>query len=243
MISELKNNLWNNSPDTDLLPSWLNNTTHLDNTTKWMECIRQKIPSLRKKKRKRQEILIKTKTIYICICTKLCNVKSQTKHALITGHIVLAVIAETIILAPYLSVTSLQIILRLGCCRFNSLWPSDAKWRHSSGSTLVQGMACCMTAPSHYLNQYWLLIGKVQWHSSESHFEVRAQVTILYNEFENYIPKDSATAPKAQWVNLRLPDLQMSYSDLTNMIRYQHSSSSNGHQAPCPILICNHKYM
>ena len=35
----------------------------------------------------------------------------------------------------------------------NSLWPSDAIWRHGSASTLVQVMACCLTAPSHYLNQ------------------------------------------------------------------------------------------
>ena len=39
------------------------------------------------------------------------------------------------------------------------------RWR--SGSTLVQVMACCLTAPSHYLNQCWLIISKVLWHSSE----------------------------------------------------------------------------
>ena len=38
----------------------------------------------------------------------------------------------------------------------NSLRPSDAIWRHTSGSTLAQVMACCLTAPSHYLNQCWL---------------------------------------------------------------------------------------
>ena len=34
----------------------------------------------------------------------------------------------------------------------NSLWPGDAIWRHRSGSTLAQVMACCLMAPSHYLN-------------------------------------------------------------------------------------------
>ena len=34
----------------------------------------------------------------------------------------------------------------------NSLWSSDAIWRHRSGSTLAQVMAWCLTAPSHYLN-------------------------------------------------------------------------------------------
>ena len=46
---------------------------------------------------------------------------------------------------------------------FNSLWPSDAIWRQGSRSTLVQVMASCLTAPSQYLNQCWLIITKVPW--------------------------------------------------------------------------------
>ena len=38
---------------------------------------------------------------------------------------------------------------------------------HRSGSTLVHIMACCLTAPSHYLNQCWFIISKVPLHSSE----------------------------------------------------------------------------
>ena len=30
-----------------------------------------------------------------------------------------------------------------------SFWPSDAIWQHISGSTLIQVMACCWTAPSN----------------------------------------------------------------------------------------------
>ena len=45
----------------------------------------------------------------------------------------------------------------------NSLWPGDTIWRHGTRSTLDQVMACCLTAPSHYLNQCWL-ISKVEWH-------------------------------------------------------------------------------
>ena len=52
----------------------------------------------------------------------------------------------------------------------DSLWPSDTIWRHKSGSTLAQVMACCLMAPSHYLNQCWLIISKVQWHSSQCNF-------------------------------------------------------------------------
>ena len=35
----------------------------------------------------------------------------------------------------------------------NSLWPSDAIWRHKSGSALAHVMACGVTAPSLYLNK------------------------------------------------------------------------------------------
>ena len=50
---------------------------------------------------------------------------------------------------------------------FNSLGPGDAIWRQRTGSTLAQVMACCLTAPSHYLNQCWLIISKIQLHSSD----------------------------------------------------------------------------
>ena len=43
-------------------------------------------------------------------------------------------------------------------------------WWHRSGSTLAQVVACCLTAPSHYLNQCWLVITKVQWCSCEGNF-------------------------------------------------------------------------
>ena len=57
---------------------------------------------------------------------------------------------------------------------FNSLWPSDAIWQHRSGSTLAQVMACCLTAPSHYLNQCWLIISEVRWQSPEDNFTITA---------------------------------------------------------------------
>ena len=56
--------------------------------------------------------------------------------------------------------------LKFSMARVNSLGPSDDIWRQRSGSTLAQVMACCLTAPSHYLNQCWL-ISNVEWHSSE----------------------------------------------------------------------------
>ena len=53
---------------------------------------------------------------------------------------------------------------------FNSLWPSDAIWLRRSSSTLVHAMACCLTAPSHYLNQCWWIIRGVLWLSPETNF-------------------------------------------------------------------------
>ena len=61
-----------------------------------------------------------------------------------------------------------------------------AQWHHiaqRSRSPLTQEMAYCLTAPSHYLNQYWLGINNGLWHSSESNFIDSAKATILYNEF------------------------------------------------------------
>ena len=41
--------------------------------------------------------------------------------------------------------------------RSNSMWSINAIWRHRSWSTWVQVMACCLTTPSHYLNQFWFV--------------------------------------------------------------------------------------
>ena len=55
----------------------------------------------------------------------------------------------------------LSNILQQAMIYINSLGPSDAIWWQKTGSTLAQVMACCLTAPSHYLNQCLLLISKV----------------------------------------------------------------------------------
>ena len=55
----------------------------------------------------------------------------------------------------FIHIAELHIQMACQCAYFmfflNSLWPSDIMWRHRSGSTLAQVMACCLTAPSHYL--------------------------------------------------------------------------------------------
>ena len=41
-----------------------------------------------------------------------------------------------------------------------SLWPNDAIWHLRTWSTLAQVMACCQKAPSHYLDQCWLIVSE-----------------------------------------------------------------------------------
>ena len=99
-----------------------------------------------------------------------------------------------VILSRYLgfSTTSLNLVnYSITDMMINSTWPSDAR----SGSTLAKVMACCLTAPSHYLNQCWPLISGILWHSSESNSTVSAQATILYNEFENSTFIITVTSP------------------------------------------------
>ena len=64
----------------------------------------------------------------------------------------------------------IQCMLRLLTNELNSLWSSDAIWQQRSGTTLAQVMACCLTAPRRILNQCWLIISKVQWHSHYGNF-------------------------------------------------------------------------
>ena len=82
----------------------------------------------------------------------------------------------------------------------NSLRPGDTIW-HRTRSTLAQVMACCLTAPSHYLNQCWLIISKVHWHSYEGNL---TQDTLAINHLhylENYLSKLSFKSPRGQWVD------------------------------------------
>ena len=55
-------------------------------------------------------------------------------------------------------------------------------------STLVYAMVCCPAALSHYLNQCWLVISKVPWHSPESNFTVNAQATTVESLECHYNP-------------------------------------------------------
>ena len=98
------------------------------------------------------------------------------------------------------------------------MWPSIAMRWHRSGSTLAQAMACCLTAPSHYLKHYWLIISEVlwhspegiftgnargnasdMWHSHESNFTGNAPDICVGYEFKNNLFKITSTPPRGQW--------------------------------------------
>ena len=76
----------------------------------------------------------------------------------------------------------------------------DVIRRHGSGSALAQIMTCCLTATSHQLNQFLLIISGVLWHSSEDNFTASIRITTLYNRSKNNTFRITATPPRDQWV-------------------------------------------
>ena len=82
----------------------------------------------------------------------------------------------------------------------NSLGPSDAIWRQRTRTILAQVMACCLRAPSQYLNQCWLIMNLMLWHPPQNNFIGISQNINSINEFVNYNFKIIATFPRGQWV-------------------------------------------
>ena len=85
-------------------------------------------------------------------------------------------------------------------CAYQLIVAGDAMWRQGSRSTLVQVMACCLTAPSHYLSQCWLIISEAQWQSPDGNFTRDASAINYYNQLENYLTKISFKSPRGQRV-------------------------------------------
>ena len=67
-------------------------------------------------------------------------------------------------LAKWLECYSITKFDSIASTTINSFQPSDIIPQQWFGSILAQVRACCMTAPSHYPNQCWLIISEVQWH-------------------------------------------------------------------------------
>ena len=79
---------------------------------------------------------------------------------------------------------------------------------------MAQAMACCLTAPSHYLNQCWLIIRRVLWHSSDNNFTGSTYGMNSWNVFENNISKITVTSTRVKWVKL----MYHNKPDITNLL-------------------------
>ena len=117
----------------------------------------------------------------IFVYFQICHVIFVMFFNLIDNNIFVSTVgADLKFSVSFNQVREMWVLLTLIChfklkvCRVSE-WPIFVKivhgahlnsWQYSSGSTLAQMMACCLTGPSYYLNQCWLLI-------------------ILHNEFEN----------------------------------------------------------
>ena len=77
-----------------------------------------------------------------------------------------------------------------------------AIWQPRSVSTLAQVTACCLTTPSDYLNQCWLIASEVLWYSPEGNITRNAQDIYPRYAFENHSFKITASFPRSQWINI-----------------------------------------
>ena len=81
---------------------------------------------------------------------------------------------------------------------------------HRTLSTLAQVMPCCLTAPSHCLNQSWLAISEAQWHSPESNEQWVRQLLFCITSLKIIILTLLAY-PRGQCVNSSFPTAPSHY--------------------------------
>ena len=69
---------------------------------------------------------------------------------------------------------------------FLVLWPGGAMLCHKTWSALVQVMASCLMAPSHYLKQYWLTINMILWFSFHDNVYLNILSIPIHKFYEIY---------------------------------------------------------
>ena len=87
----------------------------------------------------------------------------------------------------------------------NSLWSREAMWQPRPKSTLAQVMACCLMAPSHYLNNANLpsirsFENQLRAISNEIPQPLITKITLNIT----YEYKISFKSPRGKWVNISL---------------------------------------
>ena len=85
------------------------------------------------------------------------------------------------------------------------VWFSGAIWPHSFASILAQAMACCLTAPSHYLNQYWLIINGFCGIQTRVISHGRTHDINAQDGCKNHTFEITAVSARGQWVNTMRP--------------------------------------
>ena len=96
-------------------------------------------------------------------------------------------------------------------------WHSSS-WCHKSGPILTQVMACCLTAPSHYLNQSWFLNGEVLCFSPGA--------------ISQWVPKLLLCIISLKIIHLKLLAYLPGANELTRSISWLLMIASPGHQQP-----------
>ena len=79
-----------------------------------------------------------------------------------------------------------------------------AQWCHMVTAVWVNtgsGNSLLCDGQSRYLNQCWLIINKIQWHSSEGNFTRDNSVISDWNYLENYLSKISFQYLRGQKIN------------------------------------------
>ena len=111
---------------------------------------------------------------------------------------------------------------------------SDVIWRHITGSTMVQAMACSfLMAPKHYPNQCWLTIRKFLWHLSDGIFIRKTLATNRWHCLEDYLSYILFKCPRASVLTFNVRG--QSFLGLTRSISWLLMPwllTSPGHQQP-----------
>ena len=110
--------------------------------------------------------------------------------------------------------------------RINSLWPIDAIWPYKTWWTLPQVMAGCLTAPSHYLNECWLTISEVSWHSPAGKFTKNTQDIYHCYEIGNYWFNIAAASPHGQRVKIVVHNRQSDVPSINPIYSLAYTNES-----------------
>ena len=79
-------------------------------------------------------------------------------------------------------------------------------------------LACCVMAPTHYLNLRWLVISEFCGIRNQSNFWVITHDINLWDQSENIMFRIPASSPRSQWLSDGLADLEITSSCLLHIL-------------------------